>query len=42
HIARGLINHYSRSKAIANPVTLADQELLAIEKVVASNKENLR
>ncbi len=42
HIARGLINHYSRSKVIANPVTLADQELLAIEKVVASNKENLR
>lgn len=42
HIARGLINHYSRSKVLANPVTLADQELLAIEKVVASNKENLR
>lgn len=42
HIARGFINHYSRSKVIANPVTLADQELLAIEKVVASNKENLR
>ncbi|EOI6458231.1 type I-F CRISPR-associated protein Csy1 [Vibrio cholerae] len=42
HIARGLINHYSRSKVITNPVTLADQELLAIEKVVASNKENLR
>ena len=42
HITRGLINHYSRSKVIANPVTLADQELLAIEKVVASNKENLR
>jgi CRISPR-associated protein Csy1 len=42
HIARGLINHYSRSKIIANPVTLADQELQAIEKVVASNKENLR
>ncbi|CAH8193332.1 type I-F CRISPR-associated protein Csy1 [Vibrio aestuarianus] len=42
HIARGLINHYSRSKVIASPVTLADQELLAIEKVVASNKENLR
>lgn len=41
-IARGFINHYSRSKVIANPVTLADQELLAIEKVVASNKENLR
>lgn len=41
-IARGLINHYSRSKVIASPVTLADQELLAIEKVVASNKENLR
>ncbi|OXX33730.1 type I-F CRISPR-associated protein Csy1 [Vibrio sp. V09_P4A23P171] len=42
HIARGLINHYSRSKVITNPVTLADQELVAIEKVVASNKENLR
>ena len=42
HIARGLINHYSRSKVIANPVTLADQELLAIEEVLASNKENLR
>lgn len=42
HIARGLINHYSRSKVITSPVTLADQELLAIEKVVASNKENLR
>ncbi|AIL69578.1 CRISPR-associated protein Csy1 [Vibrio vulnificus] len=42
HIARGLINHYSRSKVIANPVTMADQELLAIEEVVASNKENLR
>lgn len=42
HIARGLINHYSRSKVITNPVTLVDQELLAIEKVVASNKENLR
>ncbi|HFC9432307.1 TPA: type I-F CRISPR-associated protein Csy1 [Vibrio cholerae] len=42
HIARGLINHYSRSKVITNPVTLADQELLAIEEVVASNKENLR
>lgn len=42
HIARGLINHYSRSKVITNPATLADQELLAIEKVVASNKENLR
>lgn len=42
HIARGLINHYSRNKVIANPITLADQELLAIEKVVASNKENLR
>ena len=42
HIARGLINHYTRSKVIANPVTLADQELLAIEKVVASYKENLR
>lgn len=42
HIARGLINHYSRSKVLTNPVTLADQELLAIEEVVASNKENLR
>ncbi|EPH6330244.1 type I-F CRISPR-associated protein Csy1 [Vibrio cholerae] len=42
HIARGLINHYSRSKVITNPVTLADHELLAIQKVVASNKENLR
>ncbi|EPZ4992549.1 type I-F CRISPR-associated protein Csy1 [Vibrio cholerae] len=42
HIARGLINHYSRSKVITNPVILADQELLAIEEVVASNKENLR
>ncbi|EOG7769967.1 type I-F CRISPR-associated protein Csy1 [Vibrio cholerae] len=42
HIARGLINHYSRSKVITSPITLADQELLAIEKVVASNKENLR
>lgn len=42
HIARGFINHYTRSKVIANPVTLADHELLAIEKVVASNKENLR
>ncbi|GHW72136.1 CRISPR-associated protein Csy1 [Vibrio cholerae] len=42
HIARGLINHYSRSKVITNPITLADQELLAIEEVVASNKENLR
>ncbi|WP_217516845.1 type I-F CRISPR-associated protein Csy1 [Vibrio metschnikovii] len=42
HIARGFINHYSRSKVITNPVTLADHELLAIEKVVASNKENLR
>ncbi|HAS3560541.1 TPA: type I-F CRISPR-associated protein Csy1 [Vibrio cholerae] len=42
HIARGLINHYSRRKVITNPVTLADQELLAIEKVVVSNKENLR
>ncbi|MGL5757909.1 type I-F CRISPR-associated protein Csy1 [Plesiomonas sp.] len=41
-IARGLINHYSRSKVITNPVTLADQELLAIENVVASNKDNLR
>ncbi|EOX3412759.1 type I-F CRISPR-associated protein Csy1 [Vibrio cholerae] len=42
HIARGLINHYSRSKVITSPIALADQELLAIEKVVASNKENLR
>ncbi|HGF7178581.1 TPA: type I-F CRISPR-associated protein Csy1 [Vibrio cholerae] len=42
HVARGLINHYSRSKVISNPVTLADHELLAIQKVVASNKENLR
>ncbi|MDP5255750.1 MULTISPECIES: type I-F CRISPR-associated protein Csy1 [unclassified Vibrio] len=42
HITRGLINHYGRSKVIANPVILADQELLAIENVVASNKENLR
>ncbi|EJL6263313.1 type I-F CRISPR-associated protein Csy1 [Vibrio cholerae] len=42
HIARGLINHYSRSKVITSPITQADQELLAIEKVVASNKENLR
>ncbi|CSE08051.1 CRISPR type I-F/YPEST-associated protein Csy1 [Vibrio cholerae] len=42
HIARGLINHYSRSKVITSPITLADEELLAIEKVVASNKENLR
>ncbi|MFA0910987.1 type I-F CRISPR-associated protein Csy1 [Vibrio cholerae] len=42
HVARGLINHYSRSKVITNPVTLADHELLAIQKVVASNKENLR
>ncbi|MGL6027649.1 MAG: type I-F CRISPR-associated protein Csy1 [Vibrio sp.] len=42
HIARGLVNHYSRSKVISSPLTLADQELLAIEKVVASNKENLR
>lgn len=42
HITRGLINHYSRSKVIANPITLADQELMALEKVVASNKENLR
>ncbi|EOX3455840.1 hypothetical protein ACPFUK_003042 [Vibrio cholerae] len=42
HIARGLINHYSRSKVITSPITLADQELLAIEKVVAGNKENLR
>lgn len=41
-IARGLINHYSRRKVIPNPVLLADQELRAIEKVVASNKENLR
>lgn len=41
-IARGLINHYSRSKVISSPLTLADQELLAIENVVASNKENLR
>ncbi|VEJ56868.1 type I-F CRISPR-associated protein Csy1 [Pragia fontium] len=41
-IARSLILHYSRSKVIANPVLLADQELLAIEKVVSSNKENLR
>ncbi|MBE3658766.1 hypothetical protein BOO92_19025 [Vibrio navarrensis] len=42
NIARGLINHYSRSKVITNPFTLADQELLAIEKVVVSNKENFR
>uniref|UniRef100_UPI001A1E4B44 type I-F CRISPR-associated protein Csy1 n=1 Tax=Vibrio cholerae TaxID=666 RepID=UPI001A1E4B44 len=42
HVARCLINHYSRSKVITNPVTLADHELLAIQKVVASNKENLR
>lgn len=41
-IARSLINHYSRSKVITGSVTLADQELLAIENVVASNKENLR
>jgi CRISPR-associated protein Csy1 len=41
-IARSLINHYSRSKVIATPMTLADQELLTIEKVVVSNKENLR
>ncbi|WP_028781392.1 type I-F CRISPR-associated protein Csy1 [Shewanella sp. 38A_GOM-205m] len=42
HIARGLINHYSRSKVISNPLLLADQELLAIETVVASNRENFR
>lgn len=42
HISRGLVNHYSRSKVITSPVTLADQELLAIESVVARNKENLR
>ncbi|OXS02309.1 type I-F CRISPR-associated protein Csy1 [Shewanella algae] len=41
-IARGLINHYSRSKVIFNPLLLADQELLAIETVVASNRENFR
>lgn len=41
-IARGLINHYSRSKVISNPLLLADQELLAIEIVVASNRENFR
>lgn len=41
-IARGLINHYSRSKVISNPLLLADQELLAIETVVASNRENFR
>lgn len=41
-IARSLINHYSRSKVISNPLLLADQELLAIETVVASNRENFR
>ncbi|MBO2617860.1 type I-F CRISPR-associated protein Csy1 [Shewanella algae] len=41
-IARGLINHYSRSKVISNPLLLADQELLVIETVVASNRENFR
>ncbi|MGL5336625.1 MAG: type I-F CRISPR-associated protein Csy1, partial [Enterovibrio sp.] len=39
-IARSLKS--SLSKVITNPVTLADQELFAIESVVASNKESLR
>ncbi|KZN29815.1 hypothetical protein N474_16515 [Pseudoalteromonas luteoviolacea CPMOR-2] len=42
HIARGLINHYSKNKFITNPVHLADQELFAIERVVEDNKELLR
>lgn len=37
-----LINHYNHSKVIKCPVKLTDQELLAIAKVVASNKEYLR
>ncbi|WP_322802844.1 type I-F CRISPR-associated protein Csy1 [Vibrio alfacsensis] len=41
-ISRGLINHYGKGKVIASPVLLADEELLAIEKVVASSKELLR
>ncbi|QEQ95576.1 type I-F CRISPR-associated protein Csy1 [Neptunomonas concharum] len=42
HIARSLINHYSRNKFISTPVMLADQELLAIEDIVNVNKESLR
>jgi CRISPR-associated protein Csy1 len=42
HIARGLMNHYSKNKFINNPVLLADQELFAIERVVEDNKELLR
>lgn len=39
-ISRSLINHYQ--KVITNPVSLADQELLAIERIVTNNKEALR
>ncbi|MGR5205464.1 type I-F CRISPR-associated protein Csy1 [Vibrio sp. PNB23_22_7] len=41
-ISRALITHYSKGNVITNPVLLADEELLAIEKVVLSNKELLR
>lgn len=39
-ISRCLINHYQ--KVITNPASLADQELLAIERIVTHNKEALR
>lgn len=39
-ISRSFIQSYQ--KVIAKPVSLADEELLAIEKIVANNKEGLR
>lgn len=41
-ITRSLMNYYGRSKVITSPLLLGDGEFLAIEKIVASNKENLR
>lgn len=41
-IARSLQQYYKDNKFIDKPMLLADQELLAIEKVVLSNRENLR
>ncbi|WP_028115395.1 type I-F CRISPR-associated protein Csy1 [Ferrimonas senticii] len=42
YISRGLLRHYNKGKVIASPVLLADEELLAIEKVVSNSKELLR
>ena len=39
-ISRSLINHYK--KVIRNPISLADEELLTIQRIVTTNKEALR